>query len=504
MPFNNPTTNSTGYRLTSANITPNNNGSIRTFLATSNMTTDTRPANDGNILHFSWDNQNRWGSQMAICHGNPPIVQIRHQTGAGQNDWGPWKKLIRQDDLATTADNGLTPKLNGSTLQHLRGDGTWAIPRQASRIIDASNNSSEISVRYSGAGINGASWIAAFTGYSIEPMSTAVLKSIIDTNTTYADVTTSAHGLMTAADKIKLNAMSTVDNDTKKEAFFEWGGQNLTGTYSPIDAALVGWLGANRFAGIPAAAVTVEYSRDAGSTWTDYGASNTAKRDFFTSRNSFAIGKADSTNKATANGNKYQLRVTINTQTGNVYTALNKFIIYLSTNGSANCTVKVQAAIQNTPDNYIDITGDVALSGWSGWNVVNVSPFTTYGNQVASQYGRVRFIFKANGGNTSYNGMNIFSIYGYGGMGWTTPSDLARSGQLYSYDGSLNASFPANVTASQFIVKKGTYATNTYADANPKIIFHHSLLLSRINNFLTTPPCHLLNHRLFLLCNQDK
>ena len=95
MPFNNPTTNSTGYRLTSANITPNNNGSVRTFLATSNMTTDTRPANDGNILHFSWDNQNRWGSQMAICHGNPPIVQIRHQTGAGQNDWGPWKKLIR-------------------------------------------------------------------------------------------------------------------------------------------------------------------------------------------------------------------------------------------------------------------------------------------------------------------------------------------------------------------------------------------------------------------------
>ena len=95
-------------------------------------------------------------------------------------------------------------------------------------------------------------------------------------------------------------------------------------------------LGANRLAFIPADAVTIEYSRDGGATWTDYGPTDPQKADLFNGRGaSFTIGKATSGagNIAT---NKYQLRVNIYTSTGKVYTVLNKFVIYLSTSGTNN------------------------------------------------------------------------------------------------------------------------------------------------------------------------
>ena len=47
--------------------------------------------------------------------------------------------------------------------------------------------------------------------------------------------------------------------------------------------------------------------------------------------------------------------------------------------------------------------------------------------------------------------MCINKIYAYGGMGWSVPSNLAKIGKLYSYDESQNATFPANVTATNFI-----------------------------------------------------
>lgn len=236
------------------------------------------------------------------------------------------------------------------------------------------------------------------------------------------------------------------------EANLTWGGKNFAAGYGCIDAAMVSELGANRFMFAKAAGLTIEYTRDGGSTWTDYGATAAQKLSLFSDgATAFVIGKADSTNKATANAAKYQLRVTIDTGNAGIYTALNKFVIFLSTNGSASTTVTIQKALQSTPDTYTDVATNIGVSGWSGYNVINVTAFTTYGNTAASQYGRVRFIFKANGGNTSYIGMQIYKIMGFGGVGWTTPSTMAKTGHLYSFDSSQNATFPANVTATKFI-----------------------------------------------------
>lgn len=272
-------------------------------------------------------------------------------------------------------------------------------------------------------------------------------------------------GLATLAYKESLGkadvGLGNVDNtsDANKqiyEANLLWGGKNFAGDYGCIDAAMVDELGANRLAFISPSSITVEYSRDGGSTWTDYGASNAVKTALFSQGNSFAIGKADATNKATANGANYQLRITIDTGAAPVYTVLNKFVMLVSTNGSNSCTVTIQKALQSTPTAFVDHVANVPLSGWSGYNVINVSGITTYGNQPATQYGRLRFLFKANGGNTNYTGLNILKIMGFGGVGWTTSSNMAKTGHIYSFDENQNATFPAQVTATQFNGKATT------------------------------------------------
>jgi hypothetical protein len=105
----------------------------------------------------------------------------------------------------------------------------------------------------------------------------------------------------------------------------------------------------------------------------------------------------------------------------------------------------MQRALESSPTNFSDFATNIPLSGWPGYNVINVSPFTTYGYTPSSQYGRIRFIFKANGGDTNYIGLNIRKIMGFGGVGWITPSAMAQTGHLYNFNQFQDAFFPANV-----------------------------------------------------------
>ena len=257
------------------------------------------------------------------------------------------------------------------------------------------------------------------------------------------------------------------------EANLTWGGKNFSASYGCIDAALMDELGANRFQFIKADAITVEYSRDGGSTWIDYGASDVQKQQIFAQGGSLIIGKADSTHKATEHPGLYQLRITIDTGVAGVYTYLNKFIIYVGTNGSANCICKIQKALQSTPTTFIDHTDWIPIAGWSGYNVLNVNSFATYGNSPSSQYGRVRFIFKdGTGGNTNYIGLSVSQIKAFGGVGWSTPSTMAKTGHIYSYDQNQNVTFPGNVTAPKFI---GALQGNANTASNAQTVNGHTV-----------------------------
>lgn len=243
----------------------------------------------------------------------------------------------------------------------------------------------------------------------------------------------------------------TIPVTSVKEAYLSWGGKNFSGAYGPIDAAMVPDLGANRLAFMPAAGVEVQYSRDGGSTWSTYSTSDASKINLF---NGNGAGHYIGANTATGiDKSNYQLRITITTNTAKVYTALNKFVIYCSTNGSSGswCTIdaKTKANVDSGTDTWVTFANKVSLSGWSGYNVINTPDITTYGN-TSSQHQKLRFTFgvTSHPSSSQYGGLIIYRIMGFGGNGWTTPSTMAATGRMYTYDASQNVTFPGAVTAT--------------------------------------------------------
>lgn len=242
-----------------------------------------------------------------------------------------------------------------------------------------------------------------------------------------------------------------------KEAYLTWGGKDFAGSWSPIDAAMISDLGANRLQFLPASAVTLEYSRDSGATWTAVD-NETVKRHLFATSDSFVIGNDTGTKK---DKSAYQCRVTITT-TGQVYSALNKFVINVSTNGSSGCYCKIEARTKANQDSntntWVVFKEKADLSGWSGWNVINTNSLTTHGNRT-DQYSQIRFTFgvTAHSSSVEYAGLAVRRIMAFGGMGWTTPSNMAATGHIYTHDSSQNVTFPGQVTATSF---SGTFRGN--------------------------------------------
>lgn len=253
---------------------------------------------------------------------------------------------------------------------------------------------------------------------------------------TSANASAGAYNLPVYVNGGVVNAVTSVG-----EAFLSWGGQSFAGGFSPVDGAMVGALGANRFAFLKPAGTTFQYSRNSGSTWSDYGLNDTQKSSFFDA----GVQQTLRAGGASAGSASYQLRVIVSTSAARVYTDINKFVINFSTEGCNGTTVTIEKALESTPDSWVTVASNVPLSGWSGWNVVNVPTFRTYGNSPGVQYGRIRFTFKCVSVGSGNSTFAVFCIMAYGGVGWTTPSYMAATGHLYKYDGSQNAYFPGYV-----------------------------------------------------------
>ena len=249
------------------------------------------------------------------------------------------------------------------------------------------------------------------------------------------------------------------------EADLKWGGHNIVDDYSPIDASMVPSLGANRFAFARAEGITVEYSTDAGETWLDYGLSDGKKIELFTFPTvPINIGKAPDNPLTPAS----MLRVIINPQKIGLYTALNKFIMYITTNGCKNCYCTIDASLKSTPETFKVFADKAHLMGWSGWNVINTERLVTYQNDVNRQYDIIRFTFGCTEVNTNYNGLGVYCIFGFGGVGWGTPSNMAQNGHLYKYNAYQEALFPATIIAPNFKGKVNNKTIEASVPANAK------------------------------------
>lgn len=229
-----------------------------------------------------------------------------------------------------------------------------------------------------------------------------------------------------------------------KEAYLQWGGRNINGGISPIDAAASSLHSANRLQFAKPAGITIEYSNDGGTTWIDYGIADFEKIQLVSGiGKSVAIGKKSS-NITTSD----QLRITLNATNMVVYTQAVKFLINLSTNGAGGCKVKFEKAHKGS-ESVFSTVGTYDISGWSGWNSIPVNNAFGGGTYQTGNVAIFRFTFSIGSLSSTYNNaLSVSDIVLLGSTYWEYPSNMAKTGHLYSWDYLQNATFPAKVKAN--------------------------------------------------------
>lgn len=246
-----------------------------------------------------------------------------------------------------------------------------------------------------------------------------------------------------------------ITSNTMYESNLLWGGRNIAGSFSPVDASMMSELSANLMAFPNPAGISVEYSRDGGVTWLDYGATDEQKVNFFTTQAYFLCGKGGTADLP------LQLRITITPMECGLYTTLNKIIVKADTHGikKCMCTLKglrgTNVDAGNEDDSfYATIVDRADLKENPGYNVLNFNTIYTRpsGMLFPLFYHRLRLIFEyeVEEGST-IPPLQIYSVRFFGIRRFDLPSNLAIYNHLYTYDWQQNALFPAKVESKEVI-----------------------------------------------------
>lgn len=256
--------------------------------------------------------------------------------------------------------------------------------------------------------------------------------------------TVGANNLPTYLNGGTITAVSSVG-----EAYLSWGGKSLSGSISPVDCAASALHSANRLAFANPAGITIEYSRDGGSTWSTYSKTDAEKINLVSGlSHPLYIG-----GKNTDVTVSCRLRITLNATQMGVYTRVQKMLINISTDGATGSSALVEMSKKGSETTFATV-GTYPISGWSGWNSIPLGGIPFGGGDTQTSNAAVfRFTFFITGlsSNTSFSSaLSVRDLYLIGDTYWATPQELAKSGHLYTYDSSKNATFPAKVTAASF------------------------------------------------------
>lgn len=255
------------------------------------------------------------------------------------------------------------------------------------------------------------------------------------------------------------------------EKYLSWGGKNIVGDIAPIDAAMSYMHSANRLQFAKPAGITIEYSNNGGSTWTDYGASDTEKVGLVSGiRQNFRYGKRTTPDTAATVNDK--LRIIFNANICYTYTNLKTVLVDFSHDGARGCNVLVEKSTIGEPDTYTTV-GKYDISGRSGWNSLSIiEVFGGYQFQT-SQTLKLRFTFSCTS-VTSTSRPTVIRMMFFGTTNWVIPSNMANTGHIYTWDANQNAIFPAAVTATAFngnatsATKVNGHTVNSDVPANAK------------------------------------
>lgn len=269
------------------------------------------------------------------------------------------------------------------------------------------------------------------------------LESDIPTNRDYVGfkkTTVNIHGNLKTDDLSVTNGI--LDNQLL------WSANNVN-NLSPIDMSICSYSNANRLAFAKPAGITVEYSTNGGSTWTDYGASDGQKQQLVTYKDTakFALGKKTSGYTTTSD----RLRITLNAVSMGVYTDMKKFFVYFST-GSGTCRMKCEYQLfTDSTSTWNTHISDVAISGDTGWNAYAFD--LCFGGFSASEtraYIRnLRLTFWQTANSTTGTA-GVYGLAMYGPNIWKSASQMAKDGHLYYTD-----------YAQHMLLPNGIYPNNT-------------------------------------------
>lgn len=223
---------------------------------------------------------------------------------------------------------------------------------------------------------------------------------------------------------VQLKSQSNNLYPRTQSTLLQWGGPNIERSVSPLDAALSDELSANRFAEMPNENFVFERSSDAGNTWTTYTAYGYNLVTSSTNVNNGNVVGSQSVNN--------WHRFTIDVRSGssnNFYGEIRKFLFRISTNGATGCKVKIDGSTFANPDTFVKIV-EAPISGWSGWNVINVNITAGLGNNTF--YKKLRFTFSQTGVDTSYDSnLSVSKMRVYCANCWSAPGNFALQNRPY-------------------------------------------------------------------------
>lgn len=265
-----------------------------------------------------------------------------------------------------------------------------------------------------------------------------------------------------------------------------------TGTGDQIMQTKVALTRANRLAFLPADQIIIEQTTDGGVTWTDAGVSDNQKSLIFSGYSTGGaviplLNGAKSTNcglRFTITGMKYDVPAgTPETEKYNYwnsnyilsterYCSLDHMWFWLSGNSDAiRCQVYRATGAAST--NWVTcFDTDFPLKGWSGSDWVSF-PNSVFGggtNQTTNYWNwRIVFWSRMNNGATEFQSttaQQINRILGYGENVWIAPNTMMQWDHMYSVDVNKHVTFPANVTATNFVGKINGYTVSKDVPSN--------------------------------------
>lgn len=258
------------------------------------------------------------------------------------------------------------------------------------------------------------------------------------------------------------NNTANINVTNLKEAYLAWGGKNINGSVTPLDTAISDVHRANRFAFMKPEMISISYAQ-ANGNFIDYGASDTNKVKLVSGiQTAFNSGNRTTNNVV---GDKVRIEISSkyvdsSNKKFDIYCVLRKLLIYVSTTRTT-ASVTVQAKPFNSSTPYE--CGTFSISGWSGWNSIPVACSTKSTHKNGLYFGNTNtgyatsdyiekliltFNIDAVNSSSTTNYVCVHNIIAIGDTCWSTVSDFAKNGHMYTWDENKNVVFPGSIAAT--------------------------------------------------------